>query len=279
MVVPGTGAWLFSSWEPIVLCRLDRDVCGKNSSTGCVPWMLMELGPTCIGCCSWNRLCCWLSVDVELLPEELWSWKDMGSAGSGCWIPTRMLPIGDGPWVWVLKRIVGGIAWGLRSVVQRRRPVQGRPGRLLLRVEAAARQNRQRVLEQSGLDLLLGALGLSQGPGRMKELFRLQHLLEGGAASSLQLPHRPLQLGHLFLGEQGDLGLLGLGLRGTWYLGHGHNDHPSTAIGTLGRQAVLRISQELLGDFGCHRGDCSIARHWKGGGGGNVLFLYGAERL
>ena len=49
--------------------------------------------------------------------------------------------------------------------------VQGRPSRLLLRVETAARQNGQRVLEQGGLDLLLlRALGLSQGPGGLKEL-------------------------------------------------------------------------------------------------------------
>lgn len=123
MVVPVVGAWLLSSCEPIVLCRPDRDVCGRNSSTGRLLEMLPELGPTCIGCCSWNRLCCWFSVDVELLPDELWSWKDIGSAGS-CWgIPTLMLPIGEGPWVWVLKRIVGGIACGLRSVVQRSRPV------------------------------------------------------------------------------------------------------------------------------------------------------------
>lgn len=103
--------------------RLVREVCGKNSSTGWLFGILLEPGPTCIGCCSWKRLCCWFSVDAGLLWDKLWSWKDMGSAGSDWGIPTLSPPAGDGPWVWVLKRIAWGMACGFNSVVQRRRPV------------------------------------------------------------------------------------------------------------------------------------------------------------
>lgn len=96
--------------------------------------------------------------------------------------------------------------------------VQGRPRRLLLGAETATSQNSQRVLEQGGLDLLWGALGLSQGPGRLKELLWRRCVgrrrcweagLDGEQLSSL------LKEGHrlLSLRRRVDLGLKHLGLK------------------------------------------------------------------
>ena len=86
---------------------------------------------------------------------------------------------------------------------------------------------------------------------------RLKHLLKG-VVSGLQLPRCPLQLGYFFLGNQGDLGLLWLGLGGRSHLGHGHNHNSTTGVRPLRSEIVLGVSEELLRYLWGYRRDGGI---------------------